>query len=142
MKIPFNKYALLGLFFFLFFACKKEKKATPLEILTSKTWKYSTTNKNASNYPDLPFNLVAECQKDDVFEFKKDGTFIIHNKENRCTVDETEIKKVAYSYHEQTKELILNGLKCTVVELTKSQIIYKAPISYGTGYVGVMMILE
>lgn len=129
----------------LLLGCKKEKDQDLMDILTSKTWKYSLVDKNPTTNGtglNIPFNVLSDCEKDDVFQFKNDGTLIIHSGTNKCAPADTETKTLTYSYNKQTQEILIGGIKCNVLELTKSQFKYKAPVSYQTGYVYVMFILE
>lgn len=137
----FCVYGFLG-FAILLMSCKKDKEQDPISILTSKTWKYSAVDRTLVNNLDLPFNMVPDCEKDNTFEFKKDGKLNTYNNVMKYNVDETSTKESNYSYNKETKELLINGFKCIVISLTKDQLKYKAPIAYQTGYVFVIIILE
>ncbi|MFD0940889.1 hypothetical protein [Pedobacter boryungensis] len=140
------KHCIYLLFVVLVFTgCKKEEKEDPLDILTGKTWKYSLVDKNPSTNGtsiSVPFNVLADCEKDNTLQFKRDGNLIMYTGNAKCTLNESETRTLSFSYNKQTKELIIDGIKCEVLELTKNQLKYKAPVSYQTGYVYVMFILE
>lgn len=126
----------------IFTSCKKENEQDPIVILTSKTWKFAKVDRSGGNHVDLPFNMVSDCQKDDTFEFKNDGEFVTFSNALKCSIDEPANTVSNYAYNKATKELIIGGVKCQVVALTKDQLKYTAPISYSTGYVNVIFILE
>lgn len=145
MTNPAKHFSYFLLLLVLVVSCKKDKNQDLLTILTSKTWKYSLADKNPSTNGTgvaIPFNVIAECEKDNVFQFKNDGNLLVQSGITKCAPTDPATKTVTYSYNAQTQELILDGIKCTVLELTKDQLKYKAPVPYQTGYVYVMFILE
>lgn len=147
MKNHFLKL-LLGLsLMFLCFGCKKEKdkEQDPIDILTSKTWKFSLVDKNPSSGgtdANTISYVVAECFRDNIFEFKKDGTVLLYTGKIKCIDGEQDIKQSTYSYNRDTKEISIDGVKSIVLELTKTQFKYKAPLPFNTGYSYALVILE
>ncbi len=134
-------YAFLA-FSLLLISCSKKMEPDPISILTSKTWKYSTVDRTPGSHIDIPFNMVSDCEKDDTFEFKNDQKLIIYNSVLKCAVGDPPTKVIDYVYNKETKELTIDGVKCTVISLTKDQLKYKIPVSYHTGFVFVVTILE
>jgi hypothetical protein len=146
--MKFIKLSLLNLMVcFLILGCKKDKakELDPLDILTSKTWKYSLVDKNPSSSGvdiNIPFNVMADCFKDNTFQFTKDGMVILNTGKVKCVDGEKEVITSTYTFNKETKELTVGGTKSIVLELTKNQFKYKAPVPHNTGYTYVLIILE
>jgi hypothetical protein len=74
-------------------ACKKDddKGKQPVSLLTQKAWipvfvGFDYNNDGVLN-EDYTENSLAECQLDDTYVFKANGTFMIHANTNGCGTD-------------------------------------------------------
>ena|ERR1044071_5186982 len=75
---------ILAILFSSGIACKKEKEdsmiqpKSPTDLLTQKTWilKSYGFDDNGNNIVDPEEELIEDCQKDNIYIFKKDGTGI------------------------------------------------------------------
>jgi hypothetical protein len=97
---------------FWFFSCgkKSEPAPTPKDFLTSKSWKPESIKFSIKLEPEFitafipePFKSILdslrdidavqnqlECEKDDRFEFRKNGTYVLLDGEIKCPDFETE----------------------------------------------------
>jgi len=137
------KFSALA-FLIVISACKKDESEEIIDILTSKTWKYGLEDINTSTNPSGTnvYYAVEECEQDNSFLFKTDGTLVITNGTKKCNDTETATTTLSYSYNKQTKELIIDGVKYKVVEENKTQFKYIAVVPSGTGYNNVIYLLQ
>lgn len=122
------------LLFTLLFSCKKEEHEQMIDVLTSKTWKFGMKDLNASTNPSGTnfYFAVPECEQDDTFLFREDGTMIRNYGPKKCDGETTANKTVPFSFNKQTKELIIDGVKYKVVEENKTQFKYVLVTITGT----------
>ncbi|GAB1462234.1 hypothetical protein MASR2M52_02100 [Pedobacter sp.] len=97
-----------------------------IDVLTSKTWKFGMKDLNASTNPSGTnfYFAVPECEQDDTFLFREDGTMIRNYGSKKCDNETSANKTVPFSFNKQTKELIIDGVKYKVVEENKTQFKY------------------
>lgn len=127
MKKQSRVLALSVLFLFvLVLACKKDENEEMIDIITSKAWKFGLTDLNTHTNPsgNNAYYAVLECEKDDTFTFKADGTVVRVFGAKKCDDDTGTSKTLNYSFNKETKELVIDGVKFTVVEENKSQFKY------------------
>ena len=127
MKKQSKVLALSVLFLFaLVSSCKKDENEEMIDIITSKAWKFGLTDLNTHTNPsgDNTYYAVLECEKDDTFTFKTDGTVVRVFGAKKCDGDTGTSKTLNYSFNKETKELAIDGVKYTVVEENKSQLKY------------------
>ncbi len=121
------------------FGCKKDKEE-PIGILTSKTWKRTTVDKNPSTNP-LGYFLYApiiDCNGDDIYKFSPDGTYTLDPGGNRCGDEEIRVDK----YDAVNKEIYINGNKFQICEISRNQIKFLAPIDGRTGSLSAIFLLD
>lgn len=127
MKKQSRVLAFSVLFLFvLVFACKKDENEEIIDIITSKAWKFGKTDLNTHTNPsgNNSYYAVLECEQDDTFTFKADGTMVRTFGAKKCDGDVGTSKTVNYSYNKESKELIIDDVKYTVAEENKSQLKY------------------
>ena len=112
--------------FTTFTACKKDENEEIIDIITSKTWKLGLTDLNTRTNPsgNNTYYAVLECEQDDTFTFKTDGTMVRTFGSKKCDGDTGTSKTINYSYNKETKELTIDGIKYTVAEENRSQLKY------------------
>jgi hypothetical protein len=112
----------------LFLGCKKEESEQMINVITSKTWKYASgdQDKNKTTNPsgEIAYYEIKECEQDNTFQFREDGTLVITLGTKKCDDTEKNTKTLAYSFNSQSKELIIDNVKYTVVEENKTQFKY------------------
>jgi len=121
----FFAFATLILFT-AFIGCKKDESEEMIDILTSKNWKFGMVDKNAATNPagtNIYF-AVPECEQDDIFTFRTDGTVLRAYGTKKCAGNDATNKTVNYSFDKQTRELTIDGVKYTVAEENKTQFKY------------------
>jgi len=135
---------LFMLFITLFSSCKKEDENEPTNLLTAKTWTPGLIDKNTSTNPSgrIIYNAVLNCQKDDSYRFSSNGTLTINQGTEKCNNNESVAKTVSYTYNQDTKELIIDGIRYTLAEESTSQIKYYTLINPSTGYDYMVFLLE
>ncbi len=105
-----------------FVGCKKDKEE-PIDILTSKTWKRATVDKNPSTNPkgSIKYFEISGCVKDDVFYFYNNGTYEIKNPDGTCA---TQISGFNISkYNLNSNEFYVgNSSAGTIAEISKKQL--------------------
>ena len=141
--IALKRFVALALML-LVFACKKDESEEIIEVLTSKTWKlglkdlYTATNPSgASSYYAVP-----ECEQDDTFLFKTDGTLVITYGTKKCDGNTATTKAVSYIFNKQTKELTIDGQKFNVTEENKTQFKYIKTVPGTSGTNNVIYLLQ
>lgn len=124
------------LVFALAFACKKDENEATIDIITSKAWKLGLKDLNPSTNPPAPYtyHAVDSCRFDDTFVFKTDGKLLVTFGSKKCSLDSGNNKTFDYSFNKETKELVISGVKYTVVEENKTQFKYVqvVPATSGT----------
>jgi hypothetical protein len=112
--------------FTTFLGCKKDESEDMIDILTSKNWKFGLVDKNAATNPsgDNLYYAVLECEQDDTFTFRTDGTMLRAYGSKKCTGNDAVNKIVPYSFNKETRELSIDGVKYTVAEENKTQFKY------------------
>ncbi|MBP1616809.1 MAG: hypothetical protein H6Q14_636 [Bacteroidetes bacterium] len=113
-------------------------------ILLTKTWKRTVIDKKPTSNPagKILYDAILECEKDDTFTFNADNTLTIHKGLNKCDPTDSNSRVVKYSYDNQKNELIIDGIKYTLSEVSNGQIKYYLPIAHATGYDYLVYILE
>jgi len=139
------KFLLLSFIFIAAISCKKDK--TTIDIITSKSWKPSLTDKNPAVNPGIPgvnltYYAVQECDKDDTYTFAKNGKLTINHGGNKCGENQPATTVLDYSYDKANKELIIDGQKFTVTSEETEQLKYYAPLPHTTGYGYVVYLFE
>jgi hypothetical protein len=132
----------LILFLALLSSCKEKDENEPANFLLAKDWKRGLVDKNTSTNPPgrIVYYAVLNCQKEDTFRFGSDGTLTINQGTDKCDNNESVYKTVAYT--KNNKDLILDGVKFTLAEESKTQIKYYAPLPPATGYDYMVYLLE
>lgn len=125
------------------FGCNKRDESTP-DILTAKTWKRATQDKNPSSNPggDVIYYAVKDCEKDDRFKFSVHGQLTIDQGSQKCDPDESEIVHLNYTLNRETKELVIDGIAYTLAEESADQIKYYTVIPATTSYLYVIYLLQ
>jgi len=132
------------LLFALAFACKKDENEEMIDIITSKAWKLGTKDLNSATNPPAPYTYKAvdSCQFDDTFVFKTDGKLLVSFGSKKCSSDAGNNKTVPYSFNKETKELIIDGVKFTVVEENKTQFKYVQVVPSSSGTNSIIHLLQ
>lgn len=114
------------LVFTTFLSCKKDENEETINIITSKAWKFGLTDLNKHTNPSGTPNYypVLECEKDDTFTFKTDGTMVRTFGAKKCGDSKETSKTVNYSFDKDTRALTIDGVKYSVLEENKSQLKY------------------
>ncbi len=136
-------YAFLFLLVIFFFSCEKENK-TELDILRSKAWKIGIIDKNVESNPrgKILYNSFFECEKDDSYVFLKNGLLKVDHGSERCSNDHAQGKEMEYSYDKNTNQLVIDGIKYQVLDMTETQVKYCAPLPPVTDYDWIIYILQ
>lgn len=127
MKKTGQIFVVAALVFVAAFAgCRKEESEEMIDVITSKTWKFGLTDLNKQTNPsgNNAYYAVLECEQDDTFTFKTDGTVLRAYGAKKCTGNDAANQTFSYSYNKATKELVMDGVKYTVVEENKTQFKY------------------
>jgi len=88
--------------------------------IASKTWKVVSMKMNETE-------MIQECDKDDVFTFTDDGKYTANPGTNKCDTDDV-TKTGSWSLSDDGKSLVLDGVTCSVVELTKKSFIFSMTV--------------
>ena len=130
--------------FVLVLSCKKDESEEMIDVLTSKNWKFGLADLNVSTNPSgaNAYYAVLECEQDDVFTFRADGTMFRAYGSKKCNGSTDINKTVAYSFNKQTRELTIDGTKYTVLEENKSQFKYAITVPGTTGNSQLIFLLQ
>ncbi|MNJ92880.1 hypothetical protein D3C87_105540 [compost metagenome] len=128
----------------VFLACKKDENEELIEIITSKAWRFGLTDLNTRTNPSgtVTYFAVPECEQDDTFTFKTDGTMVRTFGAKKCEGNTATSKTVNYSFNKETKELIIDGIKYSVAEENKSQFKYVLTVPEATGFSNRIYLLQ
>ena len=123
-------------------SCKKEDKVEPppskTDILTAGTgqWKmsaYTLTppyDLDGDGTPDTDAYATFEaCEKDNYFVFKKDGALETNEGATKCSPNDPQIEMGTWSFSNNETEITIDGILCTIQELTSSKLRVKTPIA-------------
>ncbi len=130
--------------FTAFIGCKKDESEEVIDIITSKTWKFGLVDLNTSTNPGgaNSYFPVPECEQDDTFTFKENGTMVRTFGSKKCDGSTETNETVNYSFNKETKELTIKGLKYTVVEENKTQFKYYIVVPNTTGFNNQIYLLQ
>lgn len=138
-----NKSILLLLgFAFLFGACKKDDDASNTEKLTTGQWKLTAsvgkfTFNGVLQTVDVYANLGA-CQKDNIVEFKTDGTTISDEGPSKCASGDPQQTTGTWAFAQDETHLIVNGggynFDAEIIEFTDT----KLKVKYETNNGGIV----
>lgn len=105
--------------------CKKDDKIAK-NILISKTWKRGIVDRNPSSNPSgtILYEFVQNCDKDDTYKFSSDENLVINRFADKCDPNEPQIETLDYTINRTTKELVIDGIKYTIIEESQNQIKY------------------
>jgi hypothetical protein len=122
-------------------SCNKEKKElTKTEMLTSGQWHISAFT--VSPAMDFDGDGIAEsdvyaiyssCDKDNYFIFRKDGKVEVNQGPTKCDLGDPQSELKDWSFANNETEIIIDGDRCTIKELTESRFNITQPISTSTG---------
>ena len=123
--------------------CKKDN-VDSASFLLDKSWKRGISDKNIYSNPSgrILYAAVSNCQQDDIYDFKPDGTLSITKGTERCNVVELASEVQTYSYNKRTKELTINGIKYKLAEESEDQIKYFAALPAESGSDYMVFLLE
>lgn len=139
----FTSLVIMALIVLMLSSCKKNSESAP-NLLTSKTWKFSLTDKNPATNPSgaNAYYAVQNCEKDDTFKFGSDGKLEWFRNKDQCGINETPVVTRTYTYNHKTKELLIDGDKFILAEESKSQIKYYKPIARTNGFDNLIFLLQ
>lgn len=121
--------------------CKKDDKSqSKTDMLTSVQWKMSAFTISPPMDIDLDGIIDSDlyatydaCNKDDYFVFKKDGTLDINEGPSRCSSYDPQVETVNWAFVNDEKEIIIDGDRGTIKELTASRFVITVPFGNSLG---------
>ncbi|MBD0279060.1 MAG: lipocalin family protein [Flavisolibacter sp.] len=132
-----------GVLITVFSACKKDdKKAAPskMDLLTSGHWKMTTYTLSPPIDLDGDGKLDSDglatfpsCKKDDFFVFKKDGTGEKNEGLTKCSASDPQAETINWAFVNDEKEIIIDNIRTTIMELAKSRLRVTVSILNSTG---------
>jgi hypothetical protein len=136
-KIILNTIPTLALVSLLFVGCKKSTHVkTNTELLTQKTWKFSSATVNGV---DASSNLQA-CQKDNIYTFVSAGTGNVDEGPSKCNSGDPQT--IAFTWNFTTNETILHistalfsgaSNDFTIMTLSETQLVVTMPYTPPVG---------
>lgn len=124
-------------------SCKKDKPVETLsktDILTTGQWKMSALtltppiDMDGDGTPDTDaFTLMEPCDRDNFFIFKKGGEMETNEGVSKCDDSHPQVKMSTWAFSNNETEITIDGLLCTIQELTSSQLRVKAPVASSIG---------
>ena len=100
-----------------------------MDLLTSGQWKLVsftlTPPVDIDSDGDLDadaYVLMDACGKDDLFSFKADGKYEINEGATKCDPLDPQIEVLDWSFANEEQELIIDGDRATIEELTSSRL--------------------
>lgn len=124
-------------------ACKKEenKTASKMDLLTDGRWQmtaYTLSPPFDLNYDGTPdtdgLAAMEPCDRDNLFLFKKDGTLEIDEGPTKCNPFDPQINQTTtWAFVNNETEIIIDGDRATIQELTKTRFRVTVPVASSTG---------
>ena len=109
--------------------CKKDKDQTRTDILASGQWRITAFTMSPPRDFDLDgdldsdiYALLDACQKDNYFIFKKDGKLEFNEGTTKCDPFDPQTEIQDWSFVNEEKEIIIDGDRGTIMELSKNKL--------------------
>ena len=109
--------------------CKKDKEQTRMDLLTNGQWKVIsftvTPPVDLDGDGDVDsdaYALMDACERDDYFIFKRDGKYEINEGATKCDASDPQTEVLDWSFVNDEKELIMDGDRLTIHELSGSRL--------------------
>lgn len=123
-------------------SCKKEedKQAPKTDLLTNGQWRMTTYT--LSPPLDLDGDGTADadglatfdaCDKDNLFIFKRDGTLVLDHGPTKCNSSDPQSENTTWAFVNNETEIIIDGDRATIIELTVSRFRVSLGIGNSTG---------
>jgi hypothetical protein len=115
-------------------SCKKEESSTPAnnnntgggsnltktEMLTAKKWKLVGLTVGGADF----YSQFDDCDKDDTFEYKTDGTYIEDEGATKCDPSDPQVITTAtWKFTDNETKLEADGVTATIKELTATKMV-------------------
>jgi hypothetical protein len=136
-KIILKIITAIILFSSLFITCKKSSHVkTRTELLTQKTWKFSSATVNGM---DASSNLQA-CQKDNIYTFVSAGTGNVDEGPSKCNSGDPQT--ISFTWNFTTNETVLHistsffsggSNDFTIMTLSETQLVVTMPYTPPVG---------
>jgi predicted HNH restriction endonuclease len=95
---------------------------TRTEIITSKNWKLTANTLNGQDR----FSIKKDCVKDDIFQFKTDGSYIRDEGATKCDPSDPQIIiSSTWKFLDNETKLELDGSTTNIKEMTSTKIIFE-----------------
>jgi hypothetical protein len=129
MKFKRTWFFLSILMITAFAGCKKDKdEASRMDMLTSGQWRITAIT--ATPPIQTPIGMLSDlytlffesCRKDNFYIFKKDGKAEINEGATKCAPSDPQTNTIDWSLSSDEKEIILDGERATILELTNSSL--------------------
>ena len=106
-----------------------------LNLLISKSWKPSMTDKNSKTNPPGSFiyHATLSCELDDTYQFDARNKLTIVKGQEPCNANETNQETTEYSVSADEKQLIINGKVYIIAEISATQLKYYAVLAAVAG---------
>ena len=98
-----------------FSGCKKDQPITPTDLLIAHAWKPISDNYNG-------LETLSDCDKDDAFTFKTDGTVERNYGADQCAPPEA-TESFPWSFSSDEKTLTVDDVPFTVTVLTENSLV-------------------
>jgi len=113
---------------FLFVACKKDKsESARMDLITTGTWKLIGLTSQPGHDVDGDGNIDTDlyafydvCEKDNLYVFKRNGEYEINEGASKCDASDPQIYTSHWQFSNGETEIIIDGDKGTIDELTSS----------------------
>lgn len=122
-------------------ACEKEDKQTSrTDLLTNGQWRmtsytlsppYDLDGDGTADADGLA--TFADCDRDDLFIFKKDGTLVLDEGPTKCNPIDPQTENTTWAFVNNETEVVIDGERATIVELTASQFRVSVNVGGSTG---------
>ena len=112
-------------------SCKKDREQTKMDLLTSGQWKivaftlsppFDLDGDGDLDSDADAYALMDACEKDDLFIFKSDGKYEINEGGTKCDATDPQSTVYDWSFANGEKELIIDGDRVTIQELSSSRL--------------------
>ena len=112
-------------------SCKKDDnnnnnngpQMTKKEMLTAKSWKATGMTIGGSDF----WPLVDACERDDLYTFKTDGTYIEDEGATKCDpADPQVITTSTWAFIQNDTKIVYDGDTATIKELTPSKMVLES----------------
>lgn len=130
-----------------FSSCKKKDpfvKEDPVTLMTKKSWKPSSIDRNASINPQGNFTYYAipDCETDDTYQFTEDSKLSLDRGQKKCQPAEVSPELTSYILDLPNGKITVRNVTYILLEIAPNQLKYYLPTAPGSEYSAIVYMFQ